>query len=167
MTRFRLIGLCAMMAACALIVSPQVASATAAHTAAATVHAKAAAHAIPADIHHCYVTPGQFCAYTDGGANTPCLVATSSTPVWPSGCINNEDAVDDQFGSGYVRIHYLTDYYGAYACIQAGHYWLNLGGASYDFSYPGEGYQPYGAAAGQYQNIYHNAASDNRANTCS
>ena len=168
MRALKLTGACATLATLVLVALPQVASASPVHPATVAAAAHDATRALPADQYHCYSIPGEFCAYTTGGAdNTPCLKATGSTPVWPSGCINNEDAVDDQFNTGDVRIHYLTDYYGAYACINHGHYWLYLSTSSYNFSYPGEGYQPYGAKAGQYQKIWDNAASDNYASTCS
>jgi hypothetical protein len=91
---------------------------------------------------------------------------TAGVHNWSSPCLNNEDAVHNNT-SYYARVHYGLNGYGAYACMNPNSQWLYLSTSSYDFSYPGEGYQPYGANWGRYQLIYDNAASEALDNSCS
>jgi hypothetical protein len=97
---------------------------------------------------------------------TDCISGnTAGVHNWSSTCANHEDQVHDATGY-YARVHYYPNGYGAYACMNPHSYWLYLSTSHYDFSYPGEGYQPWGATAGQYQLIYDNAASEALANSC-
>jgi hypothetical protein len=97
---------------------------------------------------------------------TDCLSGnTPGVHNWTSTCANNEDQVQNPTPY-YARVHYMFNGYGAYACMLPNSYWLYLSTSGYDFSYPGEGYQPYGATAGQYQKIAYNAASEALTNSC-
>jgi hypothetical protein len=103
-----------------------------------------------------------------GGSSikTDCISGnTAGVHNWSSTCANHEDQVHDATGY-YARVHYAANGYGAYACMNPHSYWQYLSTTHYDFSYPGEGYQPLGATAGQYQLIYDNAASEALANSC-
>lgn len=103
-----------------------------------------------------------------GGHSITVDCLSGSTPGvynWSSNCANNEDQVQNPTPY-YARVHYLPNGYGAYACMLPHSYWLYLSTSSYDFSYPGEGYQPDGADAGLGQLIAYNAASEALRNSC-
>ena len=102
-----------------------------------------------------------------GGSSiqTDCISGnTAGVHNWSATCSNHEDQVHDATGD-HARVHYYPNGYGAYACMNPHTYWLYLSTTHYDFSYPGEGYQPWGATAGEYQLIYDNAASEALANS--
>ena len=114
---------------------------------------------------------GTFWESTAGGSSIPAgakICENGTKPGvynWSSSCANHEDQVQNRTGY-YARVHYTIDGYGAYACMRPQSYWLYLTTTTYDFSYPGEGYQPYGADYGLGQKIADNAASEALRSSC-
>jgi hypothetical protein len=97
---------------------------------------------------------------------TDCINGSTSGVFNWGACTNNEDSVHNNTPY-YARVHYFANGYGAYACMVPHSHWLLLSTSHYDFSYPGEGYQPDGADAGLGQQIADNAASEALRGSCS
>jgi hypothetical protein len=68
---------------------------------------------------------GKFCSYNKGNGGNLCFSTSSNVQYWSAACANHNQSAYNRYQNS-INLYWGGDWYGAYAVLGSGNYWLYM-----------------------------------------